>query len=151
MTAAANASAQLMQLRDPEPVRIHHHHHGGVWNVDSDLHDRGRDEYIDLAVREGQHDLVLLVGAQSPVQHAKPQPGQRPVLEIGRDLGYREGWAARLLGLAEVPEVEAAVFGKPKSVVFGESSCAVAGPRARPTRSLRVASSVGVSGNPRAY
>src|SRR5215472_16017334 len=151
MTAATNASAQLMQLRDSESVRIHDHHHGGVGNVDPDLHDRGRDEYVDLAVREGQHDLVFLDGTQSPVQHAKPQPGQRPVLELGRDIGYRESWAARLLGLAEVPEVEAAVFGKPESVVFGESSCAVAGPRARSTPSLSVGSSVGVTDNPRAY
>ena len=77
--APADPAAQLVQLGDAEPVGVEHDHHGGVGHVDADLDHRGRDQHVELAGGEVAHHGVLLVGRQPAVQHADPQPVQRPL------------------------------------------------------------------------
>ena len=72
-TAAADAAAQLVQLRDAEPVGVEDDHGRGVRHVDADLDDRRRDEHVDVAGGEGAHHLVLLVGRHPAVQHLDPR------------------------------------------------------------------------------
>ena len=69
--ATADAAAQLVQLRDAEPVGVEHDHHGGVRYVDTDLDHRRGDEHVDVAARRTAHHVVLRVGRQPPVQHAR--------------------------------------------------------------------------------
>ena len=61
--AAADPAAQLVQLRDAEPVGVDDDHRARVRHVDADLDDRRRDEHVDLAGGERAHRRVLLVGA----------------------------------------------------------------------------------------
>ena len=48
MLAPADASAQLVQLTDAEPVSVHHHHHRRVRHVDADFDNGGAHQDIDL-------------------------------------------------------------------------------------------------------
>ena len=45
--AAADAAAQLMELRQAEALGVLDDHHGGVRHVDADLDDGGRDQHAD--------------------------------------------------------------------------------------------------------
>ena len=81
--APADPAAQLVELGDAEPVGVEEHHRGGVVDVDADLDDRGGDEDVDLAGREGPHGAVLVVGGQPAVEHGDPQPGERSGGELG--------------------------------------------------------------------
>jgi hypothetical protein len=74
---AGDATAELVQLADPEPVGVHHDHDGGVGDVDADLDDRRRDEHVNLPVGEGPHPGLLLVGPEPSVQDLEAQPGER--------------------------------------------------------------------------
>ena len=56
---AADSPAQLMQLREPEPLGMLDHHHRRVRDVHADLDDRRRDEQVQLPARKGDHDPVL--------------------------------------------------------------------------------------------
>ena len=47
--AAADAAAQLVQLREPEAVGLLDDHHRRVRDVDADLDHRRRDEHVELA------------------------------------------------------------------------------------------------------
>ena len=49
--AAADAAAQLVQLRQAEALGVLDHHHRRVRHVDADLDDRRRDEDVELAAR----------------------------------------------------------------------------------------------------
>ena len=51
LDAAADPSAQLVQLGEPVAMRVEDHHHAGVGNVDADFDDRRRDEHVDFAAR----------------------------------------------------------------------------------------------------
>ena len=57
-----DASAQLVQLRQAEPVRVDDDDHRRVRHVDAHLDDGRRDENVDLAGAEAAHDVVLLLG-----------------------------------------------------------------------------------------
>ena len=70
--AAADAAAQLMQLRQPEPFGVLDDHDGGVRHVDADLDHGGRDEDVHLPCGERPHDAVLLLRAQPAVQQREP-------------------------------------------------------------------------------
>ena len=63
MAAAADAAAQLVQLRDAEAVGVEDDHDGGVGDVDADLDDRRGDEHVDAPGREVGHRAVLVVRA----------------------------------------------------------------------------------------
>ena len=71
MLAPADASAQLVQLTDAEPVGVHHHHHRRVRHVDADFDNGGAHQDIDLARAEFRHHGVLLVAGQPAVHQAK--------------------------------------------------------------------------------
>ena len=53
--AAADAAAQLVQLRQPEALGVLDHHHGRLRHVDADLDHRGGDQEPRLAGREARH------------------------------------------------------------------------------------------------
>ena len=63
--APTDAAAQLVQLRDAEPVGVQDDHDRGVRDVDADLDHRRRDEHVDPSGGrtggEAAHDVVLLV------------------------------------------------------------------------------------------
>ena len=50
--AAADASAQLVQLGQAEALGVLDHHHGGVRHVDADFDHGGRNQNIQLALLE---------------------------------------------------------------------------------------------------
>ena len=87
--AAADASAQLMQLRQPEALGVLDHHHGRLRHVDPDLDHRGGDEEPGLARREPLHGAVL-VGALHAAVH-QIDHGAETLLERGETfLGGRQ-------------------------------------------------------------
>ena len=49
--AAADAAAQLVQLREAEPLGVLDDHDRRVRHVDADFDDRRRDEHVDVAAR----------------------------------------------------------------------------------------------------
>ena len=49
MLAAADAPAQLVELRQSEALGVLDDHDRGVGDVDADLDDGGGDEHVDLA------------------------------------------------------------------------------------------------------
>src|SRR4029450_434273 len=46
--ASADSPAQLVELREAEPLRVPHQHDGGIRDVDSDFDHRGRDRTLDV-------------------------------------------------------------------------------------------------------
>ena len=56
-----------MELRETEAVRMLHHHDGGVGNVQTDLHHRGRHQNPDLSVAQGLHLRILLLAPEAAV------------------------------------------------------------------------------------
>ena len=89
--AAADATTQLVQLADAEPVGVHHEHHRGVGHVDTDLDDGRAHQNIDLPVAECGHHRVLFVGRQPAVHQPQPQPGQRSVPKVLEQLDHGGG------------------------------------------------------------
>ena len=66
--AAADAPAQLVQLRDAVALGVLDEHHGRVRDVDADLdHGRGH-EHVGAAAGERRHRLLLLARAHLAVQ-----------------------------------------------------------------------------------
>ena len=61
MLAAAHPAAQLVQLADPEPLRIHDDHDGRVGHVHADLNNGGSHQHIDLARGERPHHGVFVI------------------------------------------------------------------------------------------
>ena len=72
---AADAPAQLVQLRDAVAVGLLDHHHGRVRHVDADLDHARRDQHVDLARRESRHHRALFARAASA--RASPRPRSR--------------------------------------------------------------------------
>ena len=64
---APHPAAQLVQLREPEPVGVLDHHHGGVRHVDADLDHRRGDEHAEVARGEPAHALGPVGGLHLPV------------------------------------------------------------------------------------
>jgi len=63
-----DTAAQLMELREPVTLGVLDQHHGRVGDIDADLDDRRRDEYVGFSAREARHRLRLLVRAHLTVQ-----------------------------------------------------------------------------------
>src|SRR5699024_1165237 len=97
--AAADASAQLMQLRDAEAVGVHDHHDRGIGHVDADFDHGGGHEYVEGSPREIGHDVVFVLGGHPSVQHADTQIGHRPVREFGEQAQHVGGVAVIVVGL----------------------------------------------------
>src|SRR5919199_651191 len=70
LRAAADATAQLVQLRKAEPVGLLDDHDRRVRDVDADLDDGRRHEDVEIAPLELVHDGTPLRGAHSPVEAA---------------------------------------------------------------------------------
>ena len=70
MSAAPDAPAKLVKLRQPEAVRAVDHDDAGVGNVHADFGDRGRHQHVELVVAELLHDRVFFAGLHAPVQQA---------------------------------------------------------------------------------
>ena len=68
MRATADASAQLVQLRDPELLGVLDQHHGRVGDIDPHLDHGRRDEHVGPPRRERRHRLLLLARAHPAVQ-----------------------------------------------------------------------------------
>ena len=71
--AAADAAAQLVQLRQPVPLRVEDDHDACVGDVDADFDDRRRDQNVDLAARRIAHDVVFFARRHPAVQQPDPQ------------------------------------------------------------------------------
>ena len=52
--AASDASAQLMELRQPVTLRVEHDHRRRVGDVNADFDDRRRDQHVELATYEAR-------------------------------------------------------------------------------------------------
>ena len=68
--------AELVELRQAEPLGVLDDHHAGVRDVDPDLDDGGRHEHVHLAGREGGHRRVARVRALLAVDEADAQRRQ---------------------------------------------------------------------------
>ena len=86
--AAADAAAQLMQLRQTVAVRVEHDHHARVGDVHADFDDRRRDQHVELAAHEPPHRPLLLARREASVQQADAQVGKDFVLQ---PLGFGDG------------------------------------------------------------
>ena len=74
--AAPDPAAQLVELREAEPVGALDDHHRRRRHVDADL-DHGRaDEHVQLAVAEAGHLGVTFGGLHPAVDHARPAAGR---------------------------------------------------------------------------
>ena len=107
--AAADAAAQLVQLREAEAVGFVDDHHRGVGNVDADLDDGCRHQHVDLAAAELPHGDVLFCGGEATVEKAAAEAVEGAVAEFfervngGAEGCFREqglgGWAGLFAGL----------------------------------------------------
>ena len=66
---SADTSAQLMELRQAEALRILDHHHRGVGDIDADLNHGGAHANVRLARGEGFHHRGLLLRAHAAVEY----------------------------------------------------------------------------------
>src|SRR5581483_1425155 len=88
-----DAPAQLMQLRQPEPIRVLDDDDGGVRYVYADLDDRRGDQHIQFVRLEARHHRVFFVRLHLAVQ--QPDPVLRKdfvgdmLAQLGRALGLK--------------------------------------------------------------
>src|SRR5206468_4273462 len=68
MRAAANAPAQLMELRQTELFSIFNQHHCGIGNVHAHFNERRSEQYLNLIAPKSTHDCFLLP-AREPSMH----------------------------------------------------------------------------------
>ncbi len=78
VAAAPDAAAELVQLREPEPVGVLDDHHRRVRDVDADLDHRRRDEHVELPGAKRAHHRLLLLRRHLAVQQADPQVVRAP-------------------------------------------------------------------------
>ena len=74
--AAADASAELVELGEAEALGVVDDHDGGVGDVDADLDDGGGDEHVDVAALEAGHGDLFFVGGEAAVEQAEAQAGE---------------------------------------------------------------------------
>ena len=98
LAAAADAAAQLVQLREPHALGILDDHQARVRHVDADLDHRGRDQQADAARLERRHRLLARAGRHAPVHDADCDIGQGRGEGGGRVLG---GLRLEQLGLLD--------------------------------------------------
>ena len=102
--AAADASAQLVQLGQAEALGVLDHHQAGVGHVDADLDDGGGHQQLQLTRLEGRHDLLLLRRLHASVQQADAQLRQRRTQRLVGGLRGLCVDAHRFAGLGLVDE-----------------------------------------------
>ena len=74
--AAADASAELVELREAEAFGVFDDHDGGVGDVDADFDDRGGDEDLRFVFAEALHDVVFFFAGEAAVEEADFQFGE---------------------------------------------------------------------------
>ena len=87
--AAADPAAQLMQLREAEPLGVFDDHDRRLRHVDADLDHRRRDQHLRLAALEALHRRIL-VGPR----HAAVHEPDRIAEDRAQSLGARPRAAA---------------------------------------------------------
>ena len=91
--AAADAAAELVELREPEAVGVLDDHHGRVRHVDADLDHGRRDEHVDLAAA-GTRPSPLPSPSTSSARAA--DPSRRPASSSCCSRSYSSVAALRL-------------------------------------------------------
>ena len=92
--AAPDPAAQLVQLGEPEALRLLDHDHGRVGHVDPDLDHRGGHQQLERAGREVGHDPVLV-----PARHpAVDQPDDLAKARLERPVTLLRGRLVGILG-----------------------------------------------------
>ena len=69
---STDPAAQLMELRDAEPVGVEDDHDRGIRHVDSDLDHGGSHEHVELTLAERGHGGLLLRGGHPTVEQSEP-------------------------------------------------------------------------------
>ena len=125
--AAADAAAQLVQLRDAEPVGVEDHHRRRVRHVDADLDDRRRDQHVDVAAPRTPASSASFSSARiRPCSGATRMSAKRGCRdELGQRPGRRRQ-RARRIGLAVALDRLLAVSS------FGDASASIAGHTTNP-------------------
>ena len=92
-TAAAHATAQLVQGSQTKALAVLDDHDGGVRHVDAHLDHRSRDEHVNLATLKGINNLVLLPRWHTAVKalDGKARQRQTQAIELGRRIVQRHG------------------------------------------------------------
>ena len=127
--AAADAAAQLVELRQAEALRVLDDDHRRVRHVDADLDHGGRHQHVELAGLEAAHDGVLLVGLHPAVDEVEAQAGER----AGRELAHH-GRGGTEIASSPTPRPAGRrrrPDGRPRPPPAGGRPCARAAPRGR--------------------
>ena len=95
LAASSDASAELMELRKPELLRIFNEYHHRVWDVDTDLDNGSRNQQFELPRLEIRHDLLFFRLFQLSVEQYR-----RDITEISVYEPVVVLYRARLLALA---------------------------------------------------
>ncbi len=82
VSASPDASAQLVQLRQPEPLGMLDHHDRGIGHIDPDLHHRRGDQYLDHPLLIRCHDLFFLFRLHTTVHKPDAKLGQLVRLQL---------------------------------------------------------------------
>ncbi len=98
MLTAADAAAQLVQLRESEALGILDDHERGVRHVDADFDHRGRHQELDFSVLEAPHGAFLRGGRHAAVNQPDAELGQRRGQGRG---GFLGGLVGHLLGFID--------------------------------------------------
>jgi hypothetical protein len=88
--SAADAAAELVELREAEAVGLFDDHGGGVGDIDADFDDGGGDEDVDEVLAESFHDVLAGFARQLAVDEADAEVFQCVGLEFSLD---RDGGA----------------------------------------------------------
>ena len=94
---APDPSAQLVKLREAEPLRVLDDHHRRLRDVHPHFDDRGRDEQLEVAPLEPPHRLFLLRRLHPAVQQPHPDAGERFPETLGGARGVPQGDLVGLL------------------------------------------------------
>ena len=80
--AAADAAAQLVQLRQTEALGMFDHHDRGIGHVNADFDDGSCYEHVDFAALKAAHDDFLIVGIEAAMEQTHAKPGERTRAEL---------------------------------------------------------------------
>jgi len=69
-SAAADASAELVELGKAETLGMFDNHYGGVGDVDADFYDGGCDQNLQFVFAEALHDIVFFFAGEASMQEA---------------------------------------------------------------------------------
>ena len=134
--AAADATADLVQLGQPEHVRALDDERVDLRDVEPALDDRGRDEHVEVAAQELDHRLLELLVVHLAVPHADARLRHEPAQLLGR-LVDRLDAVVQVEDLAVARRARAAPPPPRASRRTRSRACGSAGGRAAASRSPR--------------